>query len=78
MGNMKRPWNMRPGIAKERWGVKPKIPIWPRRCAISGRWLWLELAYRINTWWPCPPDVIEEAYWLSAEEFLAARLKEEI
>jgi hypothetical protein len=69
---------MRPGIAKERWGVKPKIPIWPRQCAMSGRWLWLELAYRINTWWPCPPDMIEEAYWLSAEEFLAARLKEEI
>ena len=61
-----------------KWSVEGKTPLWPRRCHKSKRWLWIEPAYKISRLITGPGEPIEEIHWLSPEEFLVARLKDEL
>ena len=66
------------GLYGKYWSVKGKVPIWPRRCRISKRILWLEPAYTVSRIITGPGTPEYESFWLAAEEFIAARLREEI
>jgi hypothetical protein len=48
---------------------------WPRRCWISGRWLWLCKAYKGTAMWSGPGTPIFEYHWVDKDQFLLARLR---
>ena len=56
-------------------GTQLKFVLWPRQCYLSGRWLWLCLAYRQAAMWTGPGDPVFEYRWYDRDEFLIARLK---
>lgn len=56
-------------------GTQLKFVLWPQRCYLSGRWLWLCLAYRQAAMWTGPGDPVFEYRWYDRDEFLIARLK---
>lgn len=50
--------------------------VWrPRRCQISRRWLWLELAYRGTVMWTGPGEPHYEYIWHDRNEHLIWTLK---
>jgi hypothetical protein len=52
-----------------------KWSLWPRRCHISGRWLWLTLAYCARYVITGPGDPCIWIRWYSREEMLILKLK---
>jgi hypothetical protein len=58
---------------RARWDLK--FAWWPRRCALSNKWLWLELAYRGAAVWYGPGSNAVEVRWTDSQEYLIARLK---
>lgn len=49
--------------------------IWPRRCYITGKRLWLTHAYRGTAVWTGPGDPAVWTRWYSNEEMLVLKLK---
>jgi hypothetical protein len=47
----------------------------PRRCWISNRLIWLELAYKGTAMWTGPGDPIFEYRWVNKNEYLVAKIK---
>lgn len=59
-------------------GTEIKLVIWPRRCHISQRWLWLELVYRQTAMWTGPGEPVFEYRWYDRDEFLVASLRGDV
>jgi hypothetical protein len=55
----------------------PKLvwSLWPRRCHVSNKWIWLELAYRAQYIITGPGDPAIWTRWYSREEMLVLKLK---
>lgn len=49
--------------------------LWPRKCSITKRWLWLTLAYRVENMWTGPGEPVFEYRWYERNEFLIQRIK---
>jgi len=49
--------------------------LWPRRCHVSGRWLWLTQAYRAMYFITGPGNPAIWTRWYSREEMLVLKLK---
>jgi hypothetical protein len=49
--------------------------LWPRRCHVSGRWLWLTPAYCATYIITGPGDPAIWTRWYSREEMLVLKLK---
>jgi hypothetical protein len=59
---------------RARWDLK--FTWWPRRCALSNKWLWLELAYRGVAVWLGPGSDAVEVKWADRQEYLIQQLKQ--
>jgi hypothetical protein len=55
--------------------VELKWSLWPRRCHVSGRWLWLTRAYRAMYVITGPGDPCIWYRWYSNTEYLVLKLK---
>ena len=55
--------------------VELKWVLWPRRCQISRKWLWLTLAYRARYVITGPGDLAIWTRWYSTTEMLVLKLK---
>jgi uncharacterized cupin superfamily protein len=49
---------------------QPSFVLWPRRCILTGRLLFLEVAYKGIAMYNGPGDSIYEYHWHSANEHL--------
>lgn len=49
--------------------------VWPRRCSLSGDWIWFEHAYRGTAMWTGPGTPIIEHKWHERHEHLLWKLK---
>jgi hypothetical protein len=49
--------------------------LWPRRCAITGKWIWLTPAYRVQYIITGPGDPVIWTRWYSRDEMLVLKLK---
>lgn len=56
-------------------GTELKFVVWPRRCRISNKLIWLEKAYKKTAMWTGPGDHIFEHRWYKKDEYLIAKLK---
>lgn len=52
-----------------------KFALWPHKCSISGKHIWLEGAYKGTRIITGPGTPVIEYRWLSKESFIIARLK---
>lgn len=52
-----------------------KWVLWPRRCHVSKKWLWLTQAYRADYVITGPGDPAVWTRWYSSTEFLILKLK---
>lgn len=52
-----------------------KWSLWPRRCHVSRKWLWLTLAYRADYVITGPGDPAVWTRWYSTTEMLILKLK---
>jgi hypothetical protein len=59
---------------KRAW-TKLKFLLWPRRCHVSRKWMWLTHAYRADYVITGPGDPAVWTRWYSSTEFLILRLK---
>ena len=59
----------------ERADLEPVWVLWPRRCHISHRWVWLTLAYRAMYVITGPGDPCIWTRWYSSKEMLMLKLK---
>jgi hypothetical protein len=59
---------------RAQWDLK--FTWWPRRCALSNKWVWLELAYRGVVVWSAPSSNAVEVRWADSQEYLIWRLKQ--
>jgi hypothetical protein len=48
---------------------------WPRRCNITGRWLWLTTAVEGSAMWTGPGDPVFEFRWHDSKEHVLWLLK---
>ena len=49
---------------------QPKFALWPRRCVISGRRIWLERAYQGTATYTGPGEPVYEHHWHGRVEHL--------
>ena len=47
----------------------------PRRCALSGKWVWLEFAYQGTAVWTGPGSPVIEYKWHKSTEHIIWQLK---
>jgi hypothetical protein len=59
-------------------GKKLKFLIWPKRCYISGKLLFLQYAYKQTAMWTGPGDPVFEHRYYDKNEFLIAQIKGEV
>ena len=59
----------------ERALINLKWTLWPRRCQVSGRWMWLTQAYRAMYVITGPGDPAVWTRWYSNKEMLILKLK---
>lgn len=59
-------------------GTELKFAWFPKRCYISNRKIWLECGYVQTAAWSGPGDVIFEQRWYHKNEFLVAKIKENV
>ena len=52
-----------------------KWSLWPRRCRVSGRWIWLTRAYRVRFIIRGPGEPAVWTRWYSSKEMLVLKLK---
>lgn len=53
---------------RAKWDIK--FSLWPRKCFISGRSIWLKYAYRGTAIWTGPGDPIVEVHWVNPQEYM--------
>lgn len=56
-------------------GTQIKFLLWPERCYITGKLLFLKRAYKQTAMWTGPGDPAFEHRWYHKDEFLIARIK---
>ena len=56
-------------------GTELKFIIWPKTCAITGKTLWLEHAYKQTAMWTGPGNSEFEYRYYDKNEFLIAKIK---
>lgn len=56
-------------------GTQYKFILWPRRCHISGKFIWLKYAYVKTAMYTGPGEPIFEHRFYDKQEFLVNRLK---
>lgn len=49
-------------------------PLLPKRCIITGRWLWLNKSYKETAMWTGPGDAVFETVWFDKNAYLIAKL----
>jgi len=49
---------------------------WPRRCYITGKWLWMTYAYQGTAVWTGPGEPVEEHRFYNEIEYIILRLKQ--
>jgi len=59
----------------ERAFTSLKWCLWPRRCHVSGKWLWLTLAYRAQYVIRGPGDAAVWTRWYGRKEMIVLKLK---
>ena len=59
----------------ERAYTEVKWSLWPRRCHVTGKWMWLTQAYRAVFVITGPGDPAVWTRWYSSEEMLVLKLK---
>ena len=52
-----------------------KFALWPRRCGISNKRIWLKCAYKGTRMITGPDTPVFEYRWLTKESFMFAKLK---
>ena len=52
----------------DQWNLK--IPLIPRRCFLSNKWLWMRKAYKGVYFITGPGEPVTLTYWVEKEEFL--------
>ena len=57
-------------------GTQLKFVFFPKRCWISGKFLWLTFAYRKTAMWNGPGNAIFEYRWYTKQEYLIEKLKQ--
>jgi hypothetical protein len=67
-------WNDEMFYQKAKWQLK--FLLWPRRCDISHRWLWLQHAYCGKAGWSGPGEPIYEYRYHDTQEHLIWQLKQ--
>jgi hypothetical protein len=55
--------------------TKLKFLWWPKRCHVTGHWMWLDYAYRADYVITGPGDPAVWTRWYSSTEFLILQLK---
>lgn len=63
-------------IFDQRANFKQIYCIWPRRCYITGKRLWLTHAYQGTAVWTGPGEPIEEHRYYDEVEYLIRKLKQ--
>ena len=58
---------------KAKW--KLKFALWPRRCAISNKWIWMKRGYEGTAIWTGPGDPVFEYNWHSIDTHMIYELK---
>lgn len=56
-------------------GTELKFVLFPQKCCITGKTLWLKNAYRQTAMWTGPGTAMFEYRWYDKNEFLIAKLK---
>ena len=56
-------------------GTQIKFVLWPKKCHITSRTIWLERAYKQTAMWTGPGDPAFEDRWYDKAEFIIQRLK---
>ncbi len=56
-------------------GTQLKFVVLPKRCYITGKLLWLRLAYKQTAMWTGPGDPVFEHRFYDKTEFIIQRLK---
>jgi len=56
-------------------GAELKFSLWPRRCSISNKLIWLQWGYRLIAIWTGPGDDAVETRWHDKNEHLIWQLK---
>ena len=59
----------------ERADTEVKWLVWPRRCHVTGKWMWLTQAYRAMYVITGPGDPCIWYRWYSNKEYLILKLK---
>lgn len=67
-------WNY-DGFNRHCIDTRLKFVFLPKRCHVSGKLLWLELAYRKTAMWTGPGDPIVEHRWYDRHEYIIEQLK---
>lgn len=68
-------YNNNDGFKRNCLGTQTKFLLWPKRCYITGRLLWLVRAYKQTAMWTGPGDPVFEYRYYDMNEFLIARVK---
>ena len=79
MGNLTDPFYF-PLEATRWWGesaltIELKFSLLPRRCYLSGKWIWLQYAYKLTRIWTGPGEPIVEHRWHDKLEHIIWQLK---
>ena len=56
-------------------GWELKFVVWPKRCVLSNRLIWLESAYKGTAVWTGPGTPVYEFAWHSSKEHVIWKLK---
>lgn len=57
-------------------GRQLKFALFPRRCYITKRRIWLELAYCVTAMYTGPGTPVYDHRWYNKDEYLIARIKD--
>lgn len=56
-------------------GWKKTFAVWPRRCYITNKILWLKFVYQGTAMWTGPGEPAYEHRWIKSNEFMFAKIK---
>ena len=57
-------------------GTELKFVFFPKQSHVSGKYIWLEFAYRKVAMWTGPGDAIFEYRWYTKDEYIIEKLKQ--
>ena len=56
-------------------GTELKFVLFPKKCELTGKLLWLAYAYKQTAMWTGPGDPVFDYSWYDKDNFLLARIK---